>query len=94
MVGTDPKLGSKTTVIPTAIIPLRFVFPDGQVFDSGTDLVDGQTAIQGIINSPIFKNYNFVSGERALGTLNTQMRSSVRTSGTPSALNHAIIMCC
>jgi hypothetical protein len=70
MVGTDPKLGSKTTVIPTAIIPLRFVFPDGQVFDSGTDLVDGQTAIQGIINSPIFKNYNFVSGGKSVG--NTQ----------------------
>jgi len=70
MVGTDPKLGSKTTVIPTLIIPLRFVFPDGQVFDSSTDLVDGQTPIQGIINSPIFKNYNFVLGGRNVG--NTQ----------------------
>src|SRR5262249_29490769 len=62
MVGTDPKLGSKTTVIPTVIIPLRFVFPDGQVFDASTDLIDGQTPVQGIVNSPIFKNYNFVLG--------------------------------
>jgi len=70
MVGTDPKLGSKTTVIPTVIIPLRFVFPDGQVFDASTDLVDGQTPVQGIINSPIFKNYNFVLGGKRVG--NTQ----------------------
>lgn len=70
MVGTDPKLGSKTTIIPTVIIPLRFVFPDGQVFDAGTDLIDGQTAVQGIINSPIFKNYNFVLGGKSVG--NTQ----------------------
>src|SRR5262245_29301758 len=70
MVGTDPKKGSKTTVIPTEIIPLRFVFPDGQVFDASTDIVDGQTAIQGIINSPIFQNYDFVIGGTEVG--NTQ----------------------
>jgi hypothetical protein len=70
MVGTDPKLGSKTTVIPTVIIPLRFVFPDGQVFDASSDLIDGQTPVQGIINSPIFKNYNFVLGGKSVG--NTQ----------------------
>ena len=70
MVGTDPKLGSKTTVVPTVIIPLRFVFPDGQVFDASTDLVDGQTAIQGILKFTIFKNYNFVSGGKNIG--NTQ----------------------
>ena len=70
MVGTDPKLGSRTTVIPTVIIPLRFVFPDGQVFDASTDLIDGQTPVQGIINSPIFKNYNFVLGGKSVG--NTQ----------------------
>jgi hypothetical protein len=70
MVGTDPKLGSKTTIIPTLVIPLRFVFPDGQVFDASTDLIDGQTAVQGIINSPIFKNYNFVLGGKSIG--NTQ----------------------
>lgn len=70
MVGTDPKNGSRTTVIPTVIIPLRFVFPDGQVFDASTDIVDGQTAIQGIINSPVFQNYDFVSGGTHVG--NTQ----------------------
>ena len=61
MVGTDPKRGSATTVIPAVLIPLRFVFADGNVFDATTDIVDGQTPIQGIINSPIFQNYNFNS---------------------------------
>src|SRR5689334_3584963 len=68
MVGTDPKKGSKTTVIPTVIIPLRFVFPDGQVFDASTDLVDGQTPVQGIVNSPIFQNYSFVLNGTSVGT--------------------------
>jgi hypothetical protein len=70
MVGTDPKIGSKTTTIPTLLIPLRFVFPDGQVFDAGTDIVDGQTPVQGIINSPIFQNHDFVIGGTQVG--NTQ----------------------
>jgi hypothetical protein len=46
-------------VIPTVLIPLRFVFADGNVFDASTDIIDGQTAIQGFVNSPIFQNYNF-----------------------------------
>ena len=70
MVGTDPKRGSATTVIPTVLIPLRFVFADGSVFDASIDLVDGQTAVQGIINSPIFQSYDFVSGGTHVG--NTQ----------------------
>ena len=41
------------------LIPLRFVFADGNVFDASTDIVNGQTPIQGIINSPIFQNYDF-----------------------------------
>lgn len=59
MVGTDPKKGSATTVIPTVLIPLRFVFADGNVFDATTDIVNGQTPIQGIINSPLFQKYDF-----------------------------------
>ena len=71
MVGTDPQKGSKTTVVPTEIIPLRFVFPDGTVYDSSTDIVDnGQTAIQRIIASPIFQNYDFVINGTRVG--NTQ----------------------
>lgn len=70
MVGTDPQKGSRTTVIPTEIIPFRFVFPDGRVFDASTDMVNGQTAVKGIINSPIFQNYDFVLSGTSVG--NTQ----------------------
>src|SRR5690242_6389125 len=41
MVGTDPKKSSATTVIPTVLIPIRFVFADGNVFDASTDIVEG-----------------------------------------------------
>jgi hypothetical protein len=70
MVGTDPKRGSRTTVIPTVIIPLAFVFPNGSVYNPATDPVDGETAVQRIIESPIFQNYNFVIGGTRVG--NTQ----------------------
>src|SRR6185503_9445249 len=50
-------------VIPTALIPIRFVFADGNVFDATTDIVNGLTPIQGIINSPIFQNYDFNSNQ-------------------------------
>jgi hypothetical protein len=68
MVGTDPRLGSATTVVPVVIIPLRFVFADGSVLDAGSDLIDGQTAIHGIVNSPLFQPYPFSSGGINLGT--------------------------
>lgn len=70
MVGTDPKRGSATTVIPTVIIPMRFVFENGLVFDAAADNVDGQTSVQGMINSPVFQNYDFLSGGTHVG--NTQ----------------------
>jgi hypothetical protein len=70
MVGTDPKRGSATTTIQTVIIPMRFVFENGLVFDASTDLIDGQTSIQGIIDSPIFQNFDFISGGIHVG--NTQ----------------------
>jgi hypothetical protein len=59
MVGTDPSLGSATTVVPTIIIPLRFVFADGSIEDVGTELFEGQTAAAAIANSPLFKPYSF-----------------------------------
>jgi len=70
MAGTDPKRGSATTIIPTVIIPVRFVFENGYVSDAATDLLEGETSIQGMINSPIFQNYDFVSGGTHVG--NTQ----------------------
>ncbi len=71
MVGTDPKRGSATTRIPTVLIPIRFVFEDdGTVMDTSTDLIEGRTAIEGIVNSPIFKPYHFKIDGTSVG--NTQ----------------------
>jgi len=70
MVGTDPQTTNQTTVIPTVIVPLRFLFPDGQVFDASTEMDRGETAIQRIIESPIFQNYDFVLNGTHVG--NTQ----------------------
>ena len=70
MVGADPGRGPATVTIPVVIIPIRWVFPEStaadfggtNVFDTSTDLVDGQTAIQGILRSPIFTPYPFQVG--------------------------------
>src|SRR5437870_4004869 len=70
MVGTDPKRGSATTTIPTVLIPIRFVFENGLVVDASADSIDGQTSIQGIINSPIFQSHDFNVGGINVG--NTQ----------------------
>jgi hypothetical protein len=70
MVGTDPKRGSATTTIPTVLIPLRFIFTNGFVSDASADVIDGRTSINGIINSPIFKNHDFTVNGISVG--NTQ----------------------
>src|SRR5262249_28270299 len=70
MVGTDPKRGSATTTISTVLIPVRFVFGNGLVIDASADSIDGQTSIQGIINSPIFQSHDFNVAGLSVG--NTQ----------------------
>lgn len=70
MVGTDPKRGSATTTVPTVIIPMRFVFENGLVWDASADNIDGQTSVQGIVNSPVFQDYDFTPGGTSVG--NTQ----------------------
>ena len=67
MVGSDPAQGGSTT-IDTVIIPYSLVFSDGTTFDATTDLVDGQTAVDGVVHSPIFQNTNWTAGGVNLGT--------------------------
>ena len=67
MVGTDPGRGSATTTVKVVLIPLRLVYPDGGVYDTGADLVDGMTAVQGMLQSPVFQPYDFVTGGHRLG---------------------------
>lgn len=67
MVGTDPKRGSATTTIPTVIVPVRFVFADGSVIDPITDVIEGRTPLQAVVNSPIFQPYAFKVGGISVG---------------------------
>jgi hypothetical protein len=67
MVGTDPSNGSATTVIDTAVIPYKLIFSDGTVFDAGKDLIDGQTPLNGALNSPVFNNVPFKAGGANVG---------------------------
>jgi hypothetical protein len=60
MVGTDPRTSRATTVVPTAILPLRFVFADGNVSDVG-DIVAKTLA------SPIFTPARFSTGDTQYG---------------------------
>src|SRR5262249_5718084 len=40
VVGTDPA-ANQATVVPTVVIPYRFVFADGGVVDATQDIIDG-----------------------------------------------------
>jgi hypothetical protein len=70
MVGTDPRHGSATTIIPTVIIPLRILYIDGNVYDPTIDLIDGENPINEIRNSPIFQPTQINIGGVSMG--NTQ----------------------
>jgi hypothetical protein len=60
MVGTDPATSSATTLIPTVIIPFRFVLPDGSVLDGSTKVAD-------VLASPNFNNSSYTSGYTQFG---------------------------
>ena len=66
VVGSDPSQG-KTITIPTVIIPYRLIFPDGHILDATTDIVDGMTPLNGVVNSPIFKAVPWSAGHTQLG---------------------------
>jgi hypothetical protein len=55
MVGTDPATSNSTTVIPTIIVPVKFVFADG-------NSLDGTSKVAGVLNSPIFQGYDYGTG--------------------------------
>ncbi len=60
MVGSDPTGPPATTVVPTVVLPLRFVFSDGYSL-SGQDIVASTLA------SPIFQPSAFSSGTTQYG---------------------------
>jgi hypothetical protein len=60
MVGTDPRLSSRRTVVPAVIVPLRFAFADGGKFDPGKTIAQ-------LRRSPIFRHSTFSSGTTQYG---------------------------
>src|SRR6266576_4150828 len=58
MVGTNPAAGSKTTTIPTEILPLKVVMSNGITVTGSASKLKA---------SPIFSNAAFASGTTQLG---------------------------
>ncbi|PWU05596.1 MAG: hypothetical protein C5B51_14120 [Terriglobia bacterium] len=68
MVGTDPALGSASTVVPTQIIPLIFKFSDGTVLDPTVAACGAvKSAVQSAIDSPVFHSTDFTPGGTNVG---------------------------
>jgi hypothetical protein len=62
IVGTDPSLGAATTIVPTVIVPLKFVFPN-----TGSPTLDGTNVVAATENSPIFLTADYTTGGTDLG---------------------------
>ena len=62
IVGADPSLGASTTVIPTVLVPLKFIFPN-----PGNPVLDGTNVIGATQNSPIFQTADYMAGSVDLG---------------------------
>lgn len=69
MVGTNPRLGSATTTVPTVIIPIAFKFSDGTLLDP-THIVCGgaKTALALTKASPVYQNHAYTVGGTSVGT--------------------------
>lgn len=60
MVGTNPATSTASTVVPTVIIPFKFVLPNGSV-------LDGSSKVANVLASPNFNNYAYTSGNTQFG---------------------------
>lgn len=69
MVGTNPATGSRTSTIPTVIVPVKFVFSDGTTLDPTLPVFGSAlSAVQATTQSPVFQAYPFSSGPTPVGT--------------------------
>jgi hypothetical protein len=60
MVGTNPISSGATTTVPDEVIPLRFVFADGTVFDASK-------IVKPALASPMWQRAGFLSGHTQYG---------------------------
>jgi hypothetical protein len=63
IIGTDPSLGASTTIIPTVIVPLKFIFPN-----PGNPSLDGTNVTPATENSPLFLTADYTFNGVDLGT--------------------------
>lgn len=69
MVGTNPKLGSATTTVPTVIIPIAFKFSDGTLLDPTHTVCGGtKTALALTKASPVYQKHAYTLGGTSIGT--------------------------
>ncbi len=61
-IGSDPELGAATTLVNTAIVPLKFVFPN-----PGNPALDGSNVVAATVGSPIFQSADFATGGSFIG---------------------------
>jgi hypothetical protein len=83
MVGTNPASGSKTTTVPTEILPLNVDMADGVVV-SGAKLTGAFKA------SPIFSKAPFTSGKTQLG--DAMLRAEFWKTVSKSARNYHVLL--
>src|SRR5262249_18994023 len=74
IVGADPSMGASTTVIPTVMVPLRFIFPN-----AGNPTLDGANVVGVTQNSPIFQTADYTAGTVDLGV--TQYGDALQRAG-------------
>lgn len=80
IVGTDPSLGANTTTVPTALVPLKFVFPN-----PSNSTLDGTNVVPVTQNWPIFLTADYTTGSADISVPDTEMRSNELSSGTSRA---------
>src|ERR1700682_773781 len=96
MVGTNPALGSQTSIIPTIVIPLIFKFSDGSVLDPTLPACGAtNSAVTSVLNSPIFQSSSFSPGGTFVG--NTQyvdafQRANFWTSVSDVSQNYHVLL--
>ena len=81
MAGTDPAAGSKTTTIPTEILPLKVVMSNGITVTGSASKLQA---------SPIFSNAAFTSGTTQLG--DAMQRSGFWSTVSASAPNWHLLL--
>jgi hypothetical protein len=60
MVGANPAKGSSINIVPTLLIPVKIILPNGAVYN-------GENKVRDVLNSPLFRFASFKSGYTQYG---------------------------